>query len=378
MRDPFLAELQDHLLQNAIVRWNEYIGQLDENFYLASQSTSIIAKFFIEIAGDLRKVELLDLFDELIEFAADLMYSPFQIFFDSLNTEFKKNWLNKLSQDIQTWNLRYQKILEENDLLFEINHFYDFEQHLSKNLNESKQEPISSTAKSESSESKELRFPLQNQNSDHQPQDPKAAELLNQISSLKNSQRSHNYSDASNQNDSNTLLSRDKSALMGSPEFPNSLQNSTTLSTPVRNDLKFSGNSIQKIFIKAIMRGNHVLVPTENILEITQIPPICELPEQDEDLIGLMVLRGEILPILSLTRAIPSKSANICQSKYVVICRYQEQLFGIPVDQTSEVVTISLENIQDSHDLINTSIFKKSTICDEKIYHVIEPERILA
>ena len=207
MRDPFLAELQDHLLQNAIVRWNEYIGQLDENFYLASQSTSIIAKFFIEIAGDLRKVELLDLFDELIEFAADLMYSPFQIFFDSLNTEFKKNWLNKLSQDIQTWNLRYQKILEENDLLFEINHFYDFEQHLSKNLNESKQEAISSTAKSESSESKELRFPLQNQNSDHQPQDPKAAELLNPISSLKNSQRSHNYSDASNQNDSNTLLS---------------------------------------------------------------------------------------------------------------------------------------------------------------------------
>ena len=86
--------------------------------------------------------------------------------------------------------------------------------------------------------------------------------------------------------------------------------------------------------------------PVENVLEISYPLPTTRLPLTPAWLLGIVNLRGDIVPVVDFLRFIgrsPQKSAATKTKMIVLISRRDETKVGLIVDQVREVQHVSTE-----------------------------------
>jgi purine-binding chemotaxis protein CheW len=100
------------------------------------------------------------------------------------------------------------------------------------------------------------------------------------------------------------------------------------------------------------LEAERYAIPIENVREIVRVPPLTEIPRGAQNLLGVMNLRGEVLPVYEVKRrlhlskdapVIAGPQADLSQlpkSARVVVVRDEEGDAGILVDAVEEVVRL--------------------------------------
>jgi purine-binding chemotaxis protein CheW len=98
------------------------------------------------------------------------------------------------------------------------------------------------------------------------------------------------------------------------------------------------------------LEGEHYAVPIHGVREIVKVPPLTEVPRAAANLLGVMYLRGEVLPVydikvrLRLADQAPLVAGPDApeppRSARIIVVQTAEGLAGIWVDAVSEVVRL--------------------------------------
>lgn len=86
-------------------------------------------------------------------------------------------------------------------------------------------------------------------------------------------------------------------------------------------------------------------VPVNSVVEVVQNYRWNKLPKLHKHVLGLMNLRGEIIPIVDLFSSNTQKSNDV-DRKFIVICRQETMQFGFAVDFAEQVSEFSPEHFE--------------------------------
>lgn len=120
--------------------------------------------------------------------------------------------------------------------------------------------------------------------------------------------------------------------------------------------------------------------------EIFFLPELTPIPAAPTDLVGLINLRGELLPVIDLTIRLGYPEPNYAISDSVIILKFNNIRLGIIVTQVSEVKTIANDEIkteltydfQRSFDQIHPSYYLQGVAqVDEHLVMILNPETLI-
>lgn len=87
-------------------------------------------------------------------------------------------------------------------------------------------------------------------------------------------------------------------------------------------------------------------VKTTTIREIRGWAPSTPIPHSPPEVVGVMNLRGSIIPIIDLALKLGMKSIEADQRSAVVVAEVHHMVIGMLVDRVSDILTVAANQIQ--------------------------------
>lgn len=92
-------------------------------------------------------------------------------------------------------------------------------------------------------------------------------------------------------------------------------------------------------------------LPAERVIQIIRIVALAPVPNAAPELLGLVNLRGRVIPVFDLNRALNGAERPISLRMYVIVTEVEGEPLGIVVDDVLDVVTVSANHFQSSRAL---------------------------
>ena len=106
----------------------------------------------------------------------------------------------------------------------------------------------------------------------------------------------------------------------------------------------FSGETLEIIAFR--LHDQEFCVKTTTIREIRGWAPSTPIPHAPADVIGVMNLRGSVIPIIDLSYKLGMKSTVANERSAIVVAEVHNMVIGMLVDRVSDILTISFDQIQ--------------------------------
>ena len=138
-------------------------------------------------------------------------------------------------------------------------------------------------------------------------------------------------------------------------------------------------------FLTFILGGEEYGVDILNVEEIKSGDKITKLPKTPEYILGVMNLRGDIVPVVDLRERFQISKASELNREVVVILNVEaetgKRIVGVIVDDVSDVYSLSDDQLQESPDLgtsINTEFIEGIATLASKIIIVLNSDRLFS
>ncbi|HEY8910343.1 MAG TPA: chemotaxis protein CheW [Desulfosporosinus sp.] len=82
------------------------------------------------------------------------------------------------------------------------------------------------------------------------------------------------------------------------------------------------------------------------VQEIIRIPPITRVPKAPDYVEGVINLRGNVIPVISLRNRFGMDRVEETDLSRIIVLQVQTKVFGIRVDAVTEVLRIDSESIE--------------------------------
>lgn len=103
--------------------------------------------------------------------------------------------------------------------------------------------------------------------------------------------------------------------------------------------------------------GEEYAIPVMQVQEVIKPQQVTPIPLAQEQIRGLINLRGQIVTCLSLRKLFNQK--DDLQKAYMnIIVKGQEGLFSLVVDEVTDIIDIQTENLEGTPDTINSNLRK--------------------
>jgi purine-binding chemotaxis protein CheW len=86
-----------------------------------------------------------------------------------------------------------------------------------------------------------------------------------------------------------------------------------------------------------------------NIMSVREIrgwTPATAMPHSPAYVLGVINLRGAVLPIIDLSARLGMKPAEPSARHVIIVAQFKNQVAGLLVDAVSDILTVTDENIQ--------------------------------
>ncbi|MBS7527707.1 chemotaxis protein CheW [Fusibacter paucivorans] len=119
-------------------------------------------------------------------------------------------------------------------------------------------------------------------------------------------------------------------------------------------------------------------IDIEHVNDINRIQEITEVPNQDHYVMGIINLRGQIVPVIDIRRRFVKNEIEYDDRTCIIVIRYEENIVGLIVDRVVEVLSIpiSLLTKTDSNDQ-KSKFIMGITKYNDQIITLLDIERIL-
>jgi purine-binding chemotaxis protein CheW len=113
---------------------------------------------------------------------------------------------------------------------------------------------------------------------------------------------------------------------------------------PLAGNRNGSGQSLDIIAFR--LRDQEFCVKTTTIREIRGWAPSTPIPHAPPEVVGVMNLRGSIIPIIDLARKLGMPGTEADQRSAIVVAEVGSMVVGLLVDRVSDILTVSPSQIQ--------------------------------
>ena len=94
------------------------------------------------------------------------------------------------------------------------------------------------------------------------------------------------------------------------------------------------------------LHGQEFCVATTTIREIRGWSPSTPLPHSPPEVLGVMNLRGSVIPIVDLSRKLGMPATEPTERSAIVVADVHSTMLGLLVDQVSDILTVKGSQIQ--------------------------------
>ncbi len=119
-----------------------------------------------------------------------------------------------------------------------------------------------------------------------------------------------------------------------------------------------------------------------NVPTIVKYMDVTELPNTPKYVVGVINLRGKIIPVFDLRLRFGLERKNYDKSTVIIIAELQNKTMGVIVDKVNDVITLKDEHIMSAENFNTTvtSEYIKSIgrIAEDKLVIVLDIEKILS
>lgn len=99
-------------------------------------------------------------------------------------------------------------------------------------------------------------------------------------------------------------------------------------------------------FVALTSGGQGFCVEITSIREIRRWTAVSSLPHSDPSVLGVMNLRGAVIPIIDLAARLGMSSTEIGERNVVVVAAIGSRIVGLLVDAVSEILSVKGEEIR--------------------------------
>lgn len=110
------------------------------------------------------------------------------------------------------------------------------------------------------------------------------------------------------------------------------------------NNSAVSGESLDIIAFR--LRDQEFCVKTTTIREIRGWAPSTPIPHAPPEVVGVMNLRGSIIPIIDLAYKLGMQSTAADKRSAIVVAEVHSMVIGLLVDRVSDILTVAASQIQ--------------------------------
>ncbi|MTD95517.1 chemotaxis protein CheW [Hyphomicrobium sp. xq] len=133
---------------------------------------------------------------------------------------------------------------------------------------------------------------------------------------------------------------------------------------PLASTTRPSGETLDIIAFR--LRDQEFCVKTTTIREIRGWAPSTPIPHAPAEVVGVMNLRGSIIPIIDLALKLGMKSTEADQRSAIVVAEVHHMVIGMLVDRVSDILTVAASEIQPIPDVATSlsSCFSEGIIAN--------------
>lgn len=133
-----------------------------------------------------------------------------------------------------------------------------------------------------------------------------------------------------------------------------------------------------------VLNKEEYAVPIDEIREVIKIPKITPVPNSAEFILGVINLRGKIVPIINIEKrfGLVRNTEGIIPEHVIVTQDKKGTLFGVQVDQVTEVLKVSQDMVQPTPTLVTSKISTEYlggviVLSEERVLLLLNLQKIL-
>src|SRR5437762_3451804 len=107
-----------------------------------------------------------------------------------------------------------------------------------------------------------------------------------------------------------------------------------------------TANVAQRDFLTFLVGDEQYGLDIQRIREIIKVRPVTEVPHAPPFVVGVIAVRGTVLPVLDLRLRLSLASSGLARSARFLIVEKEDELFGLLVDEVRQVVRIVESDIE--------------------------------
>lgn len=138
-------------------------------------------------------------------------------------------------------------------------------------------------------------------------------------------------------------------------------------------------------YLTFILAGEVYGIDILKIREIKGWMPVTRIPNVDGDVLGVLNMRGIIVPIIDLRIRFKLENVEYISTTAVVVlsveAREESRTIGVVVDNVSDVLNISSSDIKSSPDFgskIETRYIKGIAATDQNVVMILDMDKLLS
>ena len=101
-------------------------------------------------------------------------------------------------------------------------------------------------------------------------------------------------------------------------------------------------------FISLIVGNQSFCIEIDRIREIRRWEPITMLPHSPNYVLGVVNLRGAVIPIVDLAIKLGFEPISPTKRNVIIITNFEQKMVGFLVDAVSEILTVTNEDIKEA------------------------------
>ena len=145
-------------------------------------------------------------------------------------------------------------------------------------------------------------------------------------------------------------------------------------------NLQQSKDTLKQLIVFKVDTSEYA-IPIEVVREVIRIRPIKKLPKTPSYVLGVMNLRGNIIPIISLREKFGYPPKELNTFTRIIVFNHDSRIIGIVVDEVNKSITVKQDDYTQNPELIqnhqNRDLIKSIVKPEDSLYFVLELDNLL-
>lgn len=99
-------------------------------------------------------------------------------------------------------------------------------------------------------------------------------------------------------------------------------------------------------YVSLVASGQSYCIEITTVREIRRWSSVTAIPNTHDAVLGVMNLRGAVIPIIDLSAKLGFPPAEICPRSVVVVTAIEDRTIGVLVDAVSEIILVNSDAVE--------------------------------